>query len=378
MKGDKLRIYHQLIYLSEHYNIILCCTTDVDIPEEQINELKQYCSEIHLFRLDKIGLFIQLVVCLFSQRPFQVAYFFRYRHLKRIQRILTQHKPNHIYCQLVRVSEYVKDYHFCKKTLDYMDVLSVGMERRVTTEPFYKRWFYRMEHKRLSRYEGRIFDYFEHKLIISEQDRQFIMHPKRNDIHIIKNGVDESFFQTMETPQTYDLVFTGNLSYPPNIEAAVFLSIELLPALKTSGYPCTLLISGVSPTKRILDLKSCEGVTLTGWVNDIRESYAKAAIFVAPMFIGTGLQNKLLEAMAMGLPCITTSLANNALGGKNNENILLAEDIHSFVEKVILLKIKKNIFTQVSINGREFVKQNYTWSNQNRHLYDVMRDKLSS
>lgn len=372
-KGDKLRAFNQLKQLSGTFSIILCCTTEAAIAERYLEEVKKYCREIHLFPLSKPGLLLQAIIALFLKRPFQVAYFFRYKHYRTIRRLLKEKQPDHIFCQLLRMAEYVKDYHNCPKTLDYMDALSKGMERRVATEPWYKSWFFSMEHRRLAAYERVLFDYFEHKTIISAQDRQFIPHPKRNQIHVIPNGVDESFFNYPESTKRYDLLFTGNFSYPPNIEAAIYLVKEILPGLKARGMELTLLLSGANPHAKVKALESKQ-VHVTGWVEDIRESYAQSSVFVAPMFIGTGLQNKLLEAMAIGLPCITTQLANNALGAINRENILLAEDSGEFVENIHFFFTDKSIFTLIRNNAQEFVKLNYSWHTQNDRLISLLKN----
>lgn len=373
-KGDKLRAYHQIRALSREYNIVLCCMTEGHIPEAAFSEVKKYCSEIHLFPLTKTGLLFQALLAAFSKKPFQVAYFFRYTHYRKIRQMLKQQRPDHIFCQLLRMAEYVKDYHHCPKTIDYMDALSKGMERRIDTEPWYKSWFFKTEFRRLIRYERAIFDYFEHKIIISRQDLNYIHHPKRQEIVVIPNGVDESFFNYPETEKKYDLLFTGNFSYPPNVEGACYIVKQILPALEKRGFHPSLLLSGADPHPRVKTLAS-DQVTVSGWVDDIRLSYAQSRIFVAPMFIGTGLQNKLLEAMASGLPCITTGLANNALGAHDYENILLAEQCDEFVEKIILLLKEMDKFKLISDKGKSFVQANYSWDSQNNQLIMLLRSR---
>lgn len=371
-KGDKLRAYHQLKGLSQEYKIVLICTVEQAIKEEDYQQVARFCDQIHLFKLTKAGLFFQLFISLLSGKPFQVVYFYRSKYKRAIHRILEQEKPQHIYCQLVRVSEYVKDYHFCHKTLDYMDALSKGMERRIDTEPFFKRWFFRTESRRLVRYERRMFDYFEHKTIISEQDRKLILHPQNKEIRIVPNGVDVSFFQNLQIQKDVDLVFTGNFSYAPNIEAAVYLAKEVVPALLKRGMKVKLLLSGANPVKRVSDLAN-EQVEVSGWVTDIRVSYQRSRIFVAPLFIGTGLQNKLLEAMASDLPCITTPLANNALKGEHAKNILLADNLTDFVENIEKIITDKINFAEIASKGKQFVEENYSWNYQNFLLLNILR-----
>lgn len=370
-KGDKLRAFYQLKELSRVYRITLICTTDLPVPEKDREIVKQFCSDLHIFQLSKAGLMIQLLKTLFGSLPMQVHYFYRKSIHRKIHAIIAESKPKHIYCQLVRVAEYVKNEHHVPKTLDYMDALSKGMERRIQTESWYKKWFYRMESRRLRHYERRIFDYFEHKTIISEQDRKLIFHPENHQIAVVPNGIDEAFFETLPVEKDYDLVFTGNFSYAPNIEAAICLAEEILPRIHRKGISCKLLLSGANPSKRVQELRS-EHVTVSGWVDDIRFSYQRSRIFVAPLFIGTGLQNKLLEAMASGLPCITTSLCNNALGGTNGINILLAEDIDTFVEKITEGLVIESNFSSIAEQGKHYIDGLYSWEKQTQKLLRIL------
>lgn len=370
-KGDKLRAFYQLKELSKRFNITLVCTTDIPVSKEHEEIVSQFCTKVHIFQLTKWGLIFQLLRTLFGSKPLQVHYFYRKSIHRKIREIITQVKPDHIYCQLIRVSEYVKNEHLVPKTLDYMDALSKGMERRIQTEAWFKKWFYRLESKRLKEYERRIFDYFEHKTIISEQDRKLIQHPDNHKILIVPNGIDESFFEVLPIEKDYELVFTGNFSYAPNIEAAVCLAEEILPRIHKKGISCKLLLSGANPVRRVQELQS-EFITVTGWVDDIRESYQRSRIFAAPLFIGTGLQNKLLEAMASGLPCITTSLSNNALGGVDGKNILLAEDIDTFVEKITQGLVIEGNFSSIAAQGKYYIELLYSWEKQTSILLQVL------
>jgi glycosyltransferase involved in cell wall biosynthesis len=110
----------------------------------------------------------------------------------------------------------------------------------------------------------------------------------------------------------------------------------------------------------VVKLKS-NRVIVTGWVDDISEYYAKSKVFVAPMQIGTGLQNKLLEAMAMQLPCITSNLANNALNAEPNKSVLIGENPKDYANHIVQLLDNKDLYQKIAENGYDFVKRNYTW-----------------
>ncbi len=371
-KGDKLRAYYQLADLSKHFEIHLICTTDSAVSDAERAKVMQFCQSIHIFRLRKILILFSLCRAVFGQKPFQVRYFYQHWIQRKINQLLKELQPSHIYCQLVRASEYVKHDHSCPKTLDYMDALSKGMERRIEHASAPKKWLFRIESKRLGRYERQIFDYFEHQTIISAQDRNYILHPKKDSIALIPNGVDQRFFENAGGNKQYKLVFTGNMGYPPNVEAAHYIKDEILPLLVRENPAFNCLISGANPHASLLNINT-PNFHVSGWVEDMRDSYRSAEIFVAPMMIGTGLQNKLLEAMAMGLPCITTTLANNALMAIPEKQILIADNAEGFARQVTRLLASKELFDSIAKEGRAFVQENYQWEKANERLVELIK-----
>ena len=241
-----------------------------------------------------------------------------------------------------------------------MDALSGGMTKRIDKSPYYLSPFVRIEAKRLKRYEHFIFDHFEHKTIISEQDRRIIVHARNEEINIIPNGVDFDYFKPIATPKKYDLIFTGNMSYPPNVNAATFLVQQIMPLLWEKNDQINAVIAGANPTRKVKLLASSK-IQVTGWLEDIREAYASSKIFVAPMQIGSGLQNKLLEAMAMGIPCITSQLANNALKAKDNESILIANTAEEFSNAILALLNDHEKREAIAAAGNTYVKRRFNW-----------------
>lgn len=360
-KGDKLRAFHQVKRLSRHFEIVLCCLNDGKLHKDAIDKLKPLCCDLKIIPISKFSIFFNIVLGVFSRKPFQVSYFYHRKAQKIIDLLIEKHLPKHIYCQLIRVTEYVKKYTIISKTLDYMDAFSIGMVRRAEKAPFYLKPLFLSEARRLKDYESYIFTKFENKTIISEPDKLLMPHINRGSIRVIPNGVDTDFFKPLNREKDYELVFTGNMNYPPNIESACFLAREILPLLFKKYPGIKLLISGTDPAWKVKMLAS-ENITVSGWVNDIRESYARSRIFIAPMQTGTGLQNKLLEAMAMGLPCITSSLVNNALGAKAGEEILISDSPEEYVTCFDQLFSDEVLFKKIAENGHHFVIRNYNWT----------------
>jgi sugar transferase (PEP-CTERM/EpsH1 system associated) len=368
-KGDKLRAFYQIIELSKHFNIHLISMSEHDVKDEDRNQLLQYCASIDIYRIGKIEKWIGAALNLLIHQPIQVGYFFHHRINRKVKKRLQEIEPSHIYCQLIRAAEYVKNYHYCDKTIDYMDALSKGVERRSEKASGLSRIVFQNEFKRLLKYENAIFEYFENHTIISEQDRDYIFHKQRSKIKVIPNGVDESYLSYEKSgSQQNDLLFTGNMSYPPNITAANYIVNEVLPELNEE---IRVTIAGANPVKEVQSMQ-CDRVNITGFVDDLKSYYASHKIFVAPMFLGTGLQNKLLEAMAIGLPCVTTTMANNALKAKPGAEILIADNSVEFAQQIDLLLADSDLRARIAKNGREFIKKNYNWETVTKELIELI------
>jgi sugar transferase (PEP-CTERM/EpsH1 system associated) len=369
-KGDKLRAYNQIKCLAKNHEIHLAATSDVEVSKSDYEALEPYCKSIHIFRLSSLTIYLNIIKSLIAGRPLQVGYFFNKPIKNKINQLLKEIKPDHIFCQLLRTAEYVKDVDI-PKTIDYQDVFSAGVQRRSQTSAFYLKPILNLEYKRLLKYEHDVFEIFDNKTIISIPDRDLIPHPDKEKIEIVINGVDTDFFKPMETEKKYELVFTGNMGYPPNVNAANFLAKEILPLVHEKIPGAKLTIAGATPHPSVQALKS-DAVHVTGWVDDIRECYAQAKIFIAPMRIGTGLQNKLLEAMAMKIPSITSELANNALSAKHNEEILVGKTAEDFASHIVSILENPQLANKLAENGYQFVHRNYNWDAATQKLENLM------
>jgi len=358
-KGDKLRAFHQIRCLAEKHEITLVALCEQKIHPDAEKILGRYCKQMFFFRLNKPGLILNMLYTMFSGKPFQTGYFFRKQIRNKINSIAAETQPDHIFCQLIRMAEYAIGLPF-PKTIDYQDVLSTGMRRRFLKAPLWLKPLYFIEYKRLLRYENQVFDKFDHKTIISRPDRDLIPHLSREQIHIIPNGVDYDFFFPQEREKIHDIVFTGNMAYPPNVDAAGYLVRSVMPLIEKKRPGTTLLIAGATPHPKVKMLASST-ITVSGWMDDIRDSYASSRLFVAPMQIGTGLQNKLLEAMAMKIPCVTSPLANNALCAKDGIEILVASTPEDYAEKILSLLSNDGFAATIASNGHSFVKKTYEW-----------------
>lgn len=376
-KGDKLRAFHQIKSLAAAHDVYLFAVNDTTLHPQALEVLNRYCKEICIAKITKFEIAVNLMLGLFGNKPFQVYYFHHRAAQQKFDAFFQKINPDAIYCQLIRTAEYAKHINKVPKTIDYQDAFGKGMERRIKNAAFYFKPFFRSEFERLRQYEHIIFHYFEHHVIISEQDKNHIIHEENHKIDVIPNGVDLDFFKPQTETPDFDLVFTGNMSYPPNVNCAQFLVNAVMPLVWKKRPQTSLLLSGTSPSKEV-QLLASEKVHVGGWVDDIRTSYARSKVFVAPMQIGTGLQNKLLEAMAMKIPCITSPLANAPLGAKKDEEILVGESPGDIANLIVQLLDDSTQKRMLAENARAFVERNYSWEHHNESLAEIITEKTKT
>lgn len=369
-KGDKLRAFHQLRMLAAAHEIHLFAVSDEAVSAQVEAAVRPLCrGGLTVVRLRRPGIAASMGRALASGVPLQVGYFQSPAARRQLAAVIRDFAPEHIYCQLIRMAEYLRPLAGkVPMTLDYMDVFSAGMARRAGQAPAWQRPVMALEARRLAAYEAQVFDWFTHHTIISDQDRQLIQHPGRGRIRIVPNGIALDYFTPRPAvAKAYEVLFCGNMAYHPNVDAACFLAEEIMPLVRQQYPAARLLVAGTTPTARVKALAAAH-VTVSGWVPDIRDAYAAARVFVAPMRVGTGLQNKLLEAMAMQLPCVTTTLANNALHGVPTHDLLVADSAAALAAAIVGLLTNAVAAEKLARQGHAFVAQHYDWAGATAHL----------
>ena len=377
-KGDKLRAYHQIKELSRQHEIILFAINDAPVKQEYINELKPYCKKIYVEVLSRPEIVKNIGRTFFNGKPFQVGYFYKKSIEEKIKQIAEIQKPDLVYCQLIRMAEYARALESDIKILDYMDVFSKGMERMVQRTPHPMKRIIRSEHQRLLQYEKDIFEDFDEKIIISAQDRDHIPHDDNDHIHIVPNGVDFDYYYPLESKKKYDLIFMGNMAYPPNVESAIFIGRKIMPLLQRTLPGTKLVIAGAKPTPSVLALQN-KNITVTGWVDDMREIMASSKIHIAPMLISIGLQNKILQAMAMKIPCIVSQLANNAVQAPKaciSTATSKEPSPEEYVEKIVYLLRNERRANELAENAFNFVRKSFCWQKAGSLIENIIQKQM--
>ncbi len=375
-KGDKLRAFYQIKGLSENNEIHLVCLSDEKIPTESLKELS-FCESIHIIPHGRSKRNLNLLRGVFNRLPFQVNYFRSPAMKEKIQVVIKEKSIDVVMVQLIRLGLNLPSSSFVEREpgwfLDYMDCFSIGMENRISKSQWPVKPMVRIEAKRLKAYEQQIAARFDEYSIISKRDADGLADHLREFAHILPNGVGEHFFSVPSvTPEKrYDLIFFGNMGYQPNVESAKYLVEEVMPLLRNLGVDAKLCIAGARPAKSILAYSGSQ-IEVTGFVDDIKQYVLASRLAIAPVIGGQGLQNKLIESMALGIPTLTTPYAHQALGAHEGKEIVVCEDAASFAQQIKYYLEHREEAEEIGQAGRSFVERNYRWGAKNKQLEDIL------
>lgn len=375
-KGDKLRAYHQIRTLSTNNEVYLFALSHDRVEDMSIKEMRRFCKDICVVRLSKFMGALRAVRNLFGVRSLQIGYWDSSKARKQLRHFEAKVNPDVIYTQMIRTIKYAA-HSQRPKVMDFQDALSMNYERRMLNYKGLRYFVLHYEFKMMRSAEYNACGIFDGLTIISETDSHAIPQHKKTEIAIIRNGVDFDYFHQMDMEKRYEVVFCGNMQYKPNIDASRFLVGEVMPIVWRTHPNARVVLAGATPKASVRQLAS-DRVKVTGSVIDIRPFYAQSKVFVAPMRIGSGLQNKLLEAMSMGIPCVTTPLANDSLGATDGSEVLLGRDAGQLAAAIIRMLDNEALRQSIAEQAQKFVHTHFSWEATGQQLEAVLHNAIEN
>ena len=380
-KGDKIRSYHLLHFLSQQYDVYLGAFIDDPQDEQYRTNVSELCKAVYLETINPLIAKFKSLTGFIQSEALSVPYYSSPGMQRWVNTIIAKHEIKKVLAfssPMAQFLEYLPDDTL--KIMDFVDIDSDKWQQYCQTHKGLMSWIYLREAKYLFEYEKKIARKFDASLFVSEQEAQMFrqMFPEAADkTHGVSNGVDIDYFSPdfcSDSPYNADknvLVFTGAMDYWANCDAVIWFANEIFPLLYQQDNRFEFYIVGSKPTAPVKALRSIPGVCVTGWVEDVRPYIKHAFLSVAPLRIARGIQNKVLEAMAMGKAVIATQNAIEGIKLPENIKNLVSDSIEEQLGRIRLLtdtKLRQSIET----SSRQWISEHYSWQQTLKPLYQLI------
>ncbi len=375
-KGDQLVYYYRIkSFLKLGYEIeLVLLLLKNRINKTKLMHLKKMGVSYKVYEIYKKRIILNLLRRIYKFdffQPFQVSIFYHPLAKKLLQEYAV-YKENLILFGLLRACAIYPERIF-KSGIDLIDSLTLNFYIRYKNEKnILKKLLIFIEYRLLKNYEKNMVLNSDFALIVSNIDKSFI---GLNNITVLPNGVDNKKFSPSDLIISNRIIFSGNMNYKPNIEAVIWFIENCFEDLKTIIPEVKLFICGANPSKKILNYRDkFDNIFVTGKVDNLAKEIAKSSLAIAPMISGSGIQNKILEAMASGVPVVTNRKGLGDIKAQIDKEILVAENPKDFNKLICKVLNKKKFGRQIGLKGRLFILKNYNWSNQHEILNSVLNN----
>jgi polysaccharide biosynthesis protein PslH len=369
-KGDRIRSFNLLRHLAQCHEVDL--VYPLFSPSDSVHEehLRKYAVSIETVRMYPWLAKLRSLFGLVTPFPLTVWYFYS----KKLQQIIAAKDYDIVFVDCSSMAQYVVDVPK-PKIIDFVDIDSEKWLLYAKKARFPKSLVYQIEHKKLSRYEDQLSAVFEHCLVTTEREKELI-HNNRHVV-VIGNGIDMDYFVPQKPSLSHTLVFSGVMNYFPNVDGVLYFHKFILPLIQKEIHDVKFMVAGMQPTQQIKALAD-ETTLVTGYVPDIREYFANAAVCVVPLRIAKGVQNKILEAMAMGIPVVTTSMANSGIHATHQQEIMIADHPQAFSQAVVTLLKNPDLREEIAARARKLLYERFSWTENLRQLDTILAEVMAA
>ncbi len=360
-KGDKIRSFHEIKFLSQRHEIHLLAFYDDPSDAGCGKELEHYCRSVTLIPLGCRRQIRKALASMLRGRSLTLGFYESNEMRSSVRRILENTKIDVAIAFSSSMAPYIASLP-CKRILDFVDSDASKWRQYAGVKPVPLKWFYGYEANRLAEFEHQVVQEFDSSIFVSPREsRHFSDDQLCSRIHYVQNGVDLEYFAPVQRNRSSrSIIFTGAMDYFPNVDAVSFFAHEVFPRICTSVPDAEFVIVGSRPAAAVLRLSRLPGVRVTGAVRDVRSYLGEARVAVAPIRLSQGIQNKILEALATGLPVVATSAAAAGLVHAEGLPLSIADEPGSFSDRVVASLETPLTSDQVG-TCRRSLAQNYDW-----------------
>ena len=371
--GATLPFYHMIRNISKMYDMHLVCFNS---GKYQVDPLKEHLEGYDMIDIVEYETFMdQFKYTLSNMLSFnnlKKRSFFNYYYNKQMAKTIDGFIDENDFDMIITdmpMAFYVKNTKIPKIIYAFDAVGEYNHEMYKKADTLTSKLYWYLNYLKIHNYE-KAYNKFNCCIVVNEKDKINLQKHIKTPIEVVANGVDVNFFKQKTSKKTRKLVFTGDMSTPPNNDAIRYFMDEIYPLIQKE-VTVPLEIVGRNPTDYIKSLTS-DNVNVTGSVSDVRDYLTPGSVFITPMVSGTGIKNKILEAMSMNLSCICTKTAISGIRAVDGHDYLLADSPEEFKDAVIRLLSDDNLNHNIAENARVFVKNNYSWNIATNKLVNII------
>jgi sugar transferase (PEP-CTERM/EpsH1 system associated) len=384
-KGDKIRSWNILKYLARSYRIHLGAFVDDPHDLRYQDKLGSMCASINLLPLQPTVSRLRSLSGLGRNIPLSIPYYYDRRMQQWVNARLEQGSLQRIFVFSSPMAQYVmnKQALSCRRVIDFVDVDSDKWRQYAQHKRWPVSWLYRREAERLLAFENNVATIFDASIFVSSAEAALfrrLVPEASGRVGFLDNGVDRDYFSPeRDYDNPYDeqarvIVFTGVMDYWANVDAVQWFALQVMPRIREAVPSAKFVIVGARPASEVQRLASAPGVEVTGAVPDVRPYLAHAHAAVAPLRIARGVQNKVLEAMAMAKPVLATSAAVEGIDFNDPGVLLVADDEQQMAEQAIRM-LQPDTPADAGV-ARQWVCRRYDWDSNLMQLNQLLDEPL--
>ena len=359
--GSKIRIYNLLQALSQQHDVTLLSFNERRMPPQGFDQ-QAFCSEIKIVPWKPFNKrSTKSLLGLFSSSPRSLVDTYSSEMDSMIRTELKRRKIDLVIASQLSMASYYPSFQNVPALFEEIELGLIHQQLAVQRNSL-KRFWSRLNWLKLKRYLSPLLDAFNGGTVVSaEEYRVFAdnFQGRKNKIEILPNSINLDDFQNLEYfRKPNQVIFSGSFSYPPNYHGILWFIRDVFPLVLRQIPDTQLVITGDHAGLPITETKN---ITLTGYVDDIKSLIASSDVSIAPLWFGGGTRLKILEAMAIGTPVVSTSKGSEGLNVRNGEHILIADEPEDFAWHVIHILTSTELRHTLSSNASQLVKQQYDW-----------------
>lgn len=376
-KGDKIRSYHQVSHLARGHSVHLACLVDDADDLPYAASLEPICASVDAVyqRRDLFRLLANMAFL--GRKPLSVASFHSRELERRIHRRLGSGGIDAIWIFSSAMAQYVPPGCGIPTIVDFVDADSEKWRAYAERSAPPLSWIYRLEAEQLARFEAKVGRASDHAIFVSQTEADFVKDALGGGlVSVVPNGVDLDYFRPepngVAGGETPIIAFVGVMNYRPNVDAVSHFCDAIFPLVQKCLPQVQFWIVGRSPTRRVRALARRSHVTVTGSVPDVRPYLKQASLSVAPFRIARGVQNKVLESMAMGIPVVGTKSAFQGIQATEMDGVRIVDEPAAFAEQVVGLLGDPAVRATCSKQARCFVEHHHRWEEHGAALSSIL------